>query len=100
MAQDKVLWTRCNKVDPTRCALQANIACEMGRLGVPATGAGNCSSYIRVSTWFHKRLMSIGIGIFSGTVLCVFLRGVGIVGAVPIRDVKVDLHRATKRNMT
>ncbi len=30
------------------------------------------------------------IGIFSATVLCVFLRGVGIVGATPTLDVKVD----------
>ena len=32
----------------------------------------------------QTRLMSIGIYFFSGTMLCVFLRGVGIVGAAPI----------------
>ena len=45
-------------------------------------------------TWFRNRLtrMSNGFFLVSGTVLCVFLRGAGIVGATRTRDVRLDLQ--------
>jgi hypothetical protein len=39
----------------------------------------------RPGSWFHKRLMPIGFSV-SGTVLCVFLRGAGIVGETRTQD--------------
>src|SRR6266478_6330838 len=61
-----------------------------------------CASRVYTTTWFHKWLMSIGIS--SGTGLCVFLRGVGIVGEMPTRDVKLDpqghdSHREKERDL-
>jgi hypothetical protein len=55
----------------------------------------------RLGSWFHKRLMAFGFFLVSGTVLCVFLRGVGIVGATRTQDDLQghDLHHKRERDL-
>ena len=54
----------------------------------------------RLGSWFHKRLMSIGFFFVSGTMLCVFLRGAGIVGGTRTQDVSHDSHREKERDLS
>jgi hypothetical protein len=49
----------------------------------------------RLGSWFHRRLMFIGFFI-SGTALCVFLRGAGIVGGTRTQDVSDDSRQDEK----
>lgn len=58
-----------------------------------------CGSWIPTTDLgrFYKQLMSNVFFSVSGTVLCVFLRGVGIVGS-PAQDVKADLQGYDSRH--